>query len=77
LLVEQLHPSPLRSLTMTLVSRLEPIAALWQFLNSYGIVEGFHKKVDTYQQERIGSGAWRILDSELWSILAKMALAFF
>ena len=53
-LIEQLKDSPLRSLSKTLTSWLEPIVAMWRFSKTNGITEGFHNKMEMMSRRAYG-----------------------
>ena len=53
-LLEQLHHSPLRALTNTLTSWLQPIIAMWRFTRNNGITEGFHNKMEMISRRAYG-----------------------
>jgi hypothetical protein len=44
------------------------MVGMWQFSSSNEIIEGFHTKMESSQEERMGSEIFRITASTSWRI---------
>lgn len=53
-LLDELKGTPLRTLSKTLTSWLEPIVAMWRFNKSNGPTEGFHNKMEMMTRRAYG-----------------------
>jgi transposase len=53
-LLDDLRGTPLRTLSKTLTSWLEPIVAMWRFNKSNGPTEGFHNKMEMMNRRAYG-----------------------
>ena len=60
--------NPAKTLAATLRSWIEPMVGMWQFSKSNGITEGFHTKIGSSQEKRIGSAISRITASASWRV---------